>query len=116
MDIWREHPAFGIGPGYFQIESKTGLQAHTLYGQTISELGTVGVVALIAVIGCYLGNYLEGRRLYRSILPPHDATFCYRVILATAITLAQLLFFGLGGHNLFRFTWLWYGAVARASA
>ena len=112
VDIWKENPIFGIGPGCFQIVNPVGLQAHNLYGQTMSELGTVGVVALLVMVGCYVENYREGRRLYRGIPPTDDATFCYRVVLATAIALGQLLFFGLAGHNLLRFTWLWYGAFA----
>ncbi len=66
---------------------------------------------MLALIVCYLWNYFEARRIYRAI-PPPDATFCYRVVVATAITLLQLLFFGLGGHNLFRFVWIWYAAFA----
>jgi O-antigen ligase len=112
VDIWKENPAFGVGPGCFSIASGTRMQAHTLYGQTISELGTVGVIALIAVIACYIANFVEGRRVYRVLPRDQTAAFYYYVVLATAITLLQLLFFGLGGHNLFRFTWLWYGAFA----
>lgn len=112
VDIWKANPVFGVGPGCFSRASGTGMQAHTLYGQTVSELGTVGAIALLALVVCYLANYREGRRLYRCVVPTDDARFCYYVLLATAIAIAQLLFFGLGGHNLFRFTWLWYGAFA----
>jgi hypothetical protein len=112
VDIWEEHPVFGVGPACFSIASRTGMQAHTLYGQTIAELGTAGALALLAIVGGYVGNYRDGRRLYRILGAPHDAKFCYYVLLATAIALAQLLFLGFGGHNLFRYTWLWYGAFA----
>ncbi len=112
VEIWKKHPVFGVGPGCFAIVAGTELQAHSLYGQTISELGTVGVIALVALIVCYLWNYFEARRVYRAIPPPNDALFCYRVVAATAVTLLQLLFFGLGGHNLFRFVWIWYAAFA----
>jgi hypothetical protein len=112
VDIWKEHPVFGIGPACFSIASGTGLQAHTLYAETLSELGSVGVFAVCMLVLCYVLNYFEARRIYRAIPPPNEGAFCYRVVLATFVTLIQLLFFGLGGHNLFRFTWLWYGAFA----
>jgi O-antigen ligase len=112
VEIWKEHPIFGIGPACFSIASGTGLQAHTLYAETLAELGLCGVVALSLMVLCYVFNYLEARRIYRAIPPPNDALFCYRIVQATSVTMLQLLFFGLGGHNLFRFTWLWYGAFA----
>lgn len=112
VEIWKEQPIFGIGPACFSIASGTGLQAHTLYAETLAELGLCGVVALSLMVLCYVFNYLEARRIYRAIPPPNDALFCYRIVQATTVTMLQLLFFGLGGHNLFRFTWLWYGAFA----
>ncbi|MGA2030673.1 MAG: O-antigen ligase family protein [Thermoguttaceae bacterium] len=112
VDIWREHPLFGVGPACFSIASGTGMQAHSLYGQTMSELGTVGLAALGAMILCYLWNYLEARRVCRNIPSSCESLFCYQVVMATGIALLQLLFFGLSGHNLFRYHWLWYAAFA----
>ncbi|MEI8371251.1 MAG: O-antigen ligase family protein [Planctomycetota bacterium] len=112
VDIWKNNPIFGIGPGCFRIANETGMQPHNLYAQTMSELGTFGVISLVTMILCYLMNYFEARRVYLAIPPSHDAVFCYRVIVATAIALLQLLFFGLGGHNLYRYNWIWYAAFA----
>ena len=105
-------PSSASGQGAFPSKAEHEWMRTRYTVRFISELGTVGAIALIVIIGCYLANYLEAHRLYRSIPTPHDATFCYRLSLATAIALAQLLFFGLGGHNLYRFTWMWYGAFA----
>ncbi len=112
VDIWKDNPVCGVGPACFPIVSGTGMQSHTLYGQTISELGTLGAVSLIAMVVCYLLNYLEARRLHRLLPARRDVDFCYRVVAAAGIGVLQLLFFGLAGHNLFRSTWLWYGAFA----
>ncbi len=115
VDIWKQHPAFGVGPGCFSVVSGTHMQSHTLYAQTISELGTAGVFALMALTGCYIANFIEARRLYRESARDRGAAFCYRVVIAATIGLAQLLFFGFGGHNLFRSTWIWYAAFAALS-
>ena len=112
VDIWKENPIFGVGPHCFGIASGTKMQAHSLYAQTLSELGSLGVLALVSLVLCYFLNYFEARRIYRAVPFPHEALFCYRVVQATAIIVLQLLFLGVGGHNLFRFTWLWNAAFA----
>jgi len=112
VDIWKKHPIFGVGPGCFSVESGTGMQSHTLYAQTISNLGIVGVFALLVFVLCYLNNFREGHKLYKSLLSTKDTKFLYFLLVATTIGLFQLLFLGLAGHNFFRFTWLWFGAFS----
>ena len=68
----------------------------------------LGGVSLLLVVICFTLNTME----LRSLLFAGSAvyTFPARVIVAAMVTVLFLLIFGWGGHNLFRYTWLWYGA------
>jgi len=112
LDIWKENPLFGVGPRGFAYASGTGAQSHSLYAETISELGLLGMVAVVTLVVGFYRNYRDARALYQSAEPTADVMFCYRTVLATGLAVLLLLFLGLGGHNLFRFTWLWYAAFS----
>ncbi len=112
LDIWQENPLFGVGPRGFAYASGTGMQSHSLYAETISELGLLGIVAVVTLVVGFYRNVRDARELYRAAEPTPDVMFCYRTVLATGLAVLLLLFLGLGGHNLFRFTWLWYAAFS----
>jgi O-antigen ligase len=112
VTIWRENPILGVGPFGFPRASGTEMQAHTLYGQALSELGAVGAIAIFTLIGGLFWNFLNGRNHVASMPNAKPGSFCYGVLLATVVAILQLLFLGLGGHNLFRYTWLWYSAFS----
>jgi O-antigen ligase len=112
LDIWKENPLFGVGPRGFAYASGTGMQSHSLYAETISELGLIGIVAVVTLLVGFYKNYREVRRLYQTAEPTTDVIFLYRTLLAIGMAVILLLFLGLGGHNLFRFTWLWYAAFS----
>jgi hypothetical protein len=48
------------------------------------------------------------RRAYREH-PEWDRDFLYHVAGAVGLAVFLLLFEGCAGHNLFRYSWLWYG-------
>jgi len=75
----------------------------------LGELGSLGAVALGVVVWGFFGNALALRRLGRE-QPELARGFPAAVGRAVAITVALLLFDGLAGHNLYRYTWLWFGA------
>jgi O-antigen ligase len=106
--LWRENPVFGIGPGAFGIATGTGMESHHLYGQVVGELGTAGAIAFALVVLAFVANALECRRHCRAE-PSLKGTFDARLISAVTVTVALLLALGFGGHNLYRYTWLWYG-------
>jgi hypothetical protein len=108
MQLWEQNPVWGVGPDAFGHASGIGLKSHNLYGQTAGELGTLGVLALAAVVAGFVRNALEARRLNASV--PQGDNFSAHLIHAVTGTLLLLLVMGWGAHNLFRFTWLWYGA------
>lgn len=112
LDIWKENPLFGVGPRGFAYASGTGMQSHSLYAETISELGLLGIVAIVTLVAGFYRNYRDAYQLYKAAEPTVKVMFCYRTVLATGLAVLLLLFLGLGGHNLFRFTWLWYAAFS----
>lgn len=111
IELWKANPVFGIGPDCFRRVNPTGQPSHVLYAQILSNLGTVGFIAWLVLVFAYMGNFFEGRRLACS-LPPPEGEFCRRVCVATTVGLFQLMFLGLGGHNLFWYHWLWFGAFS----
>lgn len=112
--LWRERPITGIGAGAFMAGSGQNMQAHSLYGQVLGETGTLGAAALLSLLVGYALNFRDARRLVREY--PHPSNeFHYRIVLAVSVAVLCLLFLGIAGHNLYRFTWLWYGAFQIAA-
>ncbi len=109
IGLWSEYPVSGVGPGAFGAAIGHGIQAHNLYGQVLAELGTAGGIALLAIILGFSMNMRQAWRFRRG-RPELDGSLLYRTCWAAFITVPLLLLLGLGGHNMFRYTWLWYGA------
>jgi O-antigen ligase len=109
VDLWQQSPIVGFGPNSFRHVSETGVQAHTLYGQVLSENGILGVIALLGMLGCFGLNARDITRRYKGISWA-ERGFLHWVAIAVSLSVVLLLLLGLGGHNLYRFTWLWYGA------
>jgi hypothetical protein len=71
-------------------------------------MGVVGAVAFIAVVAAFCVNLRAIRREYREH-PQWNRDFLYYLTGAVGFALFLLLFEGNFGHNLFRYSWLWYG-------
>ena len=112
LEIWQGNPIVGVGPGGFAYATETGMQSHSVYAQTISNLGTVGVVAFGTLLWGFYRNYRDAKQLDQDGGDDPDVRFAYRVVQATGLTVLVLLFLGLAGHNLFRYTWLWYAGFS----
>ena len=108
LELWQRFPLTGAGPDAFILGSGQSLQAHNLYGQTAGELGTLGVLALAAVLAAFAWNARQARRL--RAVPGMVPGFLHQVVNGVSLSVLLLLLLGCGGHNLYRFTWLWYGA------
>jgi O-antigen ligase len=107
--LWEANPVLGVGPGMFGRAAGTGFQAHNLYGQTLGELGTLGAIALVMIVGGFVLNAREfNRRVDR--YDKCSSRFLRAVSRAVMITLLLLLVTGYAGHNLYRYTWMWFGA------
>jgi O-antigen ligase len=108
LALWGQFPVTGAGPGAFRPATGSLLESHCLYGELLGETGTLGGLAFLGVLGAYGLNLYRVWRAYRQH-PEWGKDFLYEVTIAIAIAVFMLLFLGAIGHNLFRFTWLWYG-------
>lgn len=108
LRLWSRSPVTGFGPNSFGKATGRGFQAHNLYGQTLGELGLFGAVALLGMLLAFALNAAEMRRLARA----HGWKDTFPVHLSRAVSLSVLLMLilGFGSHNLYRYTWMWFGA------
>jgi O-antigen ligase len=112
--MWNENPVFGAGLGAFAATVGGGSRPHNLYGLVMGELGTAGVIALSAIVLACVLNMREARRIGQSF-PELKNSFLYRTCVAVFVAWLMLLLLGWAAHNMFRYTWLWYGAFQGAS-
>ncbi len=109
VQLWCKYPLLGVGPGAFGAGRGYNLESHMLYAQVLGELGTLGALAFGYLLWCFLRNMIT-LRSYRRMYPQVGETFETRLIGAVTLAVVLLLFFGFGGHNLYRYTWLWFGS------
>jgi O-antigen ligase len=109
VKLWGRSPVTGFGPFSFGKAAGHGYQAHNLYAQAISEVGSLGTLAFAAIVWGFAANAAEMRRLCRWIGPGEDDFPC-RVSRAISISVILLLVLGFSGHNLYRYNWMWFGA------
>ncbi len=116
MEMFARHPLSGVGFGNFLIyrQQKVDgvyLESHNLEGQLLGELGLIGGVAFLLMIGAAFQNCRKIRRYSAQSEGVHALIF---PDLAKAIsqTLWLLIFLGTFGHNLYRYNWLWLAAFA----
>ena len=109
VNLWERNPVAGVGPGAFARASGGGMQPHSLYGQTLGELGTLGAVALLGILVGFVANGLGIWRLGHSVTSV-SRRFPVRLSNAILISIFLLLFKGYSDHNLYRYNWLWFGA------
>jgi O-antigen ligase len=107
--LFQKYPFTGTGPATFATASGCELQAHNVYAQTLSEMGLLGVLSLVSMVVCFWLNARETDRIYRAH-PWWEKDFVYQTGRIGWMAAVLLLFMGAGGHNLFRFNWLWFGA------
>lgn len=113
LDNFTKSPIWGVGPGCHGIATGKGLYSHNLYGEVMGEEGAIGTLSLLALVSAVFLNHKEARERYQSLKRlgrEKDGLYCYRVSFAVVGAYGLLLLLGWGGHNLLRYTWLWYAA------
>lgn len=108
LDLWASNPLSGVGPGVWRAATGSKIESHNLYGQLLGETGSAGAIGFLAILGCYWANLRAVRRM-RQTLPEQQNDLVFTLPSAIGVALFLLLFMGAVGHNLFRFTWLWFG-------
>jgi hypothetical protein len=106
--LWGRNPISGIGPGAWRPATGSKIESHNLYGQLVGELGALGLVSFVAVLACVWVN-LRKVAVVRMEFPEWSNDLVFQVSSAVGTGMFLLLFMGNFGHNLFRFSWLWYG-------
>jgi O-antigen ligase len=108
FDLWAANPLTGVGPGAWKPATGAEIESHSLYGQLLGELGAAGAVTFAAILGCFVWNVRRAGKV-RKAHPEWANDLVCRLPAAVGLSVFLLLFMGFFGHNLFRFTWLWYG-------
>ena len=100
-------PVSGCGPGVWRKATGSTIESHNLYGQVMGELGAIGVVTFGALVLVFLQRIWALRR--QCAQPQSEPEeFLYHLTTALATAVFLMLFEGMFGHNLLRFSWLWY--------
>ena len=102
------------GPAAFAQARGFPLESHHLYGQVLGELGTLGAIAFAMIVFAFFANHRQLARLCQ-IEPAFDCTFSAKLTRSVTLAVVLLLVMGFGGHNLYRYTWLWFGAFQAAA-
>ncbi len=119
LAMFESNPLTGVGPGNYAIANgekfwpgpgrKYWLNAHSLYFQTIGEMGLLGVF----VFGGYLISIFRLNFRLRKELAERDVSKFLKFLPDMfLIMLCQLLFAGYAAHVLFRSTWYIIGAMS----
>ncbi len=106
--LWQSSPLTGVGPGAWRPATNSKIESHNLYGQILGETGSLGAAAFLLLLGTYWMN-LRAIKRARGYSPDARTDFLYLLSSSIGVAIFLLLFMGNFGHNLFRFTWLWYG-------
>jgi O-antigen ligase len=106
---WQSSPVIGHGPRSFDFITGHKMGSHNLYGQVLCDMGALGALALVAFVFCFVLNWLEVRRYYRSH-PEQPRDFVFYLSRNLAVILVLLLLVGWAGHSLYRYNWRWFAA------
>ncbi|WP_439632098.1 O-antigen ligase family protein [Gemmata sp.] len=108
FELWAANPLSGVGPGAWRPATRQHIESHNLYGQLVGEMGGLGFFSFGFLMWCFWTNLRAMKRLRRNY-PEWQNDLVFTLPSAIGVSLFLLLFMGNFGHNLFRFTWLWYG-------
>jgi hypothetical protein len=103
-------PISGCGPGAWRPATGSPIESHSLYGQVMGEMGTIGILTfggLVVALFAHLRKLKQYTKPDAGLAP--DASL-YALARAMGTSLFLLLFLGLFGHNLYRYNWAWYAA------
>jgi hypothetical protein len=108
LKLLQKYPLSGCGPGVWRKATGSEIESHNLYGQVMGELGFLGVMTFGGLVISFVVAIRKFRRRCRPLRFDPDGQFMYQLTGALATAVVLLLLEGFFGHNLFRFSWLWY--------
>ena len=110
---WSKSPIWGVGPGCHGKATGEGFLSHCLYGQIPGELGTLGILAFLILLVCFGLNHFRissDLKFLKSRGREKEGKYLYLVSLGIVSSIGLLMVFGLGGHNGYRYNWVWFAA------
>jgi O-antigen ligase len=108
LELWSAYRVTGCGPGAWIPATGWKIESHNLYGQLLGEMGSLGAITFAGILLAYWLNLRKISAAYRDH-PEWGKDFIYHLSRALGLSVLLLLIGGWGGHNLFRYSWLWYG-------
>lgn len=117
VHMFQKYPLLGVGPGNFgkgleMFDDTSGLSAHNLYGMLLGETGLFGFLTFFLLIYNIISTH---RNVIRKSRNTGDS-FYPLVSVASIQSIILLLFNGNFGGNLYRYNWLWIGAIGVLSS
>ena len=115
MKLLELSPIWGVGAGCSPIAVDQLLhlenpgQLHNLYAQLLSELGILGAISFLLLLFLLVKTQRKVKVNLGGSNP--DNSLISQAALASINVMSILLFQGLFGHNLYRYTWIWISAV-----
>lgn len=110
---WENSPIWGVGPGCHGVAVGHGFLSHCLYSQIPSELGSLGIAAFLMLLFCYVLNHFQiysDMKFLKQRGREKEGKYLYMASLGILSSIALLLIFGIGGHNGYRYNWIWFAA------
>jgi O-antigen ligase len=115
MKLFELSPIWGVGAGCSPIavdellHYEWKVQLHNLYAQLLAELGILGAISFLVLIFSLVKTQ---RKVKMNLVGSNrDNILILQAALASINVMCLLLFQGLFGHNLYRYTWIWISAV-----
>jgi O-antigen ligase len=59
LDVFSEHPMFGAGADAFPLMAEEGMHAHNVFLSVLAELGSVGMLIFLAVLGAVFIRFIR---------------------------------------------------------
>lgn len=115
IELFKRSPIWGWGVGCSPIAVHQILgysyefQLHNLYAQLLSELGIMGAISFLGLV--FLLFRTQRRIANRSVRSGPNNNLIFHTSIACTTVVWLLLFEGLFGHNLYRYTWIWICAI-----
>lgn len=99
LEIWAEHPMFGVGPGiakYYRADLGVGAIAHTEFSRLVAEHGVFGLAALIVLLFAAARNLVRARGAKeKAYVTAFTGWSCLYMLNAAMRLAAPCLMFGL---------------------
>lgn len=119
VQMFKKFPALGVGPGNFRygwslFDIDLQMNAHNMYGMLLGELGFLGALSFVFLFYAIFSTHICNIR--KAKLLPLDDSALILISVASMQAMLILLFNGNFGGNLYRYNWLWIGAIGVLSS